>query len=914
MKQNGSIITLETDYLIYSFDTNGIVTKFADKRTGINYVQVDSAFAFLTKDYNYMSRSDSDVGNKIFPLNVSAVGGLINVEFYEPKVIFTILPQEFAGNIRLTVINVSPEKAAYKYFVFGGCKTNAAEDDFTASAISLNMKCITVDYPGRGRNIGIAICGELQGPYLSGAIIAAPKDLLPDKINEAMSHISVDDFPLSSAGGANALSYPGVRSDYYITGQNTLPANFDKWLDELESKGIKQVNFHQGGYYRQSDFVYNPELFPNGAVDFKQKVSEPMIARDFIPCFHTYCGLVGTSSRFVTPVPHPDLDAQNIYVLESDIDGETDVIPVNENVSDIPLKPDIILCNTLYIVIEQEIIEFHAVGGNKFLNCSRGAFKTTPALHKKGSEVKHLSGECGMFQPIVGSGLFYEQALETAKAYNEGGYRAIYLDAADFSEFIRTGIYSKKHKNYGWYYIVLFVREILRHTKIPPILELSTMNPNLWYSRSRKDAWDHPTAAFQHFVDLHKQYWEKVPILAPQLGWYHLYPIGSYGKIDVQPNWSTKIMYWDDMEHFGTTYLIYDSCNACLRLSKEEAEKFPVYIKYEQRMAEFTGIRDSGYFSDTVKQTAKKSKQKYKLINDNGIYGLRSFARLNVFPRFLTDGDNYVTVTNPFTLQKPFIRIEARHTCLFYDNPQGITVANFDKEKEVREEITIKFNEPLDLRGKEGLGMWVFGNGGNGYLNIQLESGFSESFVYQGCGNHVIFLNFTDWKYFTLCEHNNGDYPELFHIIANTLEKASDKDYHWFLYKNWREMISYKLISNIKITPVGETSGVKISDIRALPLDASPVKNPGVIINGKTLTFNCELKPGEYIEYTPDSSEAAIYDVYGNKTVCGTWGELAELPEGESVVSLAGGGEGYMRLISHFIVEGKTLFNEGEIM
>ena len=71
-----------------------------------------------------------------------------------------------------------------------------------------------------------------------------------------------------------------------------------------------------------------------------------------------------------------------------------------------------------------------------------------------------------------------------AKAYNEGGYSSIYLDALD-------GI--SKHcddPSEVQYYMAAFVCEVLKYCKKEPLLEASCHYPILWTSRGRIGAWD----------------------------------------------------------------------------------------------------------------------------------------------------------------------------------------------------------------------------------------------------------------------------------------------------------------------------------------------------------------------------------------------------------------------------------------
>ena len=899
MTTENGIITLETDTLLYRFGKSGAVTHFADKKTGRNYVRPGSLFAYIADATFY----GTEGGRIIPPGSVTAENGLIKVRFADPAVEFCLLPQEFPGNIRFTLVDVRPADAHFGVFVFAAAETEAVGDEFAASALSLHVNCISRDYPGCGSKLGLLVHGELPGSGRAGALLAASRDELPRKTREAASHLARDEFVVSEAGGVDASVFPGASADYIISGDQNVPQDVGAWLDGFLEKGVKQISFHQGGLYRHADFVYRPEAFPGGTAEFRRRVADPMRERGMIPCLHSYTSMVDVGSKFVTPVPSPDLDAMGFYTLAADLDEKADVVPVAEETADIPLLHTMALCNTLYLNIEGEIIAFEGVenrdSGGVFLSCRRGALGTKAAPHPKGAQVKHLSGAFGMFLSVPGSTLFYELALETAKAYNEGGYRAIYLDGLDF---ICTGMNShnlhttkaKKpaYKKPVWYYETLFVREILNNVKETPIFEYSAMNQNLWFSRTRYQAWDYSVTAYQHFIKKHMEENQKLYDLVPELGWFHLCPPAEgWSKY---PNWAVTHLYDDDIDHLGGLAVVYNAGLAFVPLADSKTENFPVYARQEKKLQKYRRLRDAKYFDAALLKSARQPGVKFRLVEtagDDGGCGLQRFERLFAFPNFLAEGENAVWLDNPLGAVRPFIRLEARHTGAPYESGGALTLACFDRDKEIEPKTVIDFETPLDLGGREALGVWIKGCG-RGYLRLSLESGFSESYVYKGVGYHIVHLDFTGWRYFTLCEPNNGDYPQL--VPPE-------------MYRSFREIVDYSKISQVTITLHDGADGVCLSDMRALPVLADPVVNPGAKFNGGSVRFRCALQPGSYLEYAPGDEQAVIYDMYGNGVFCEVEGEVPELPCGRGSVRLLGEAEGSRRLSGHFVVYGETL-------
>ena len=101
---------------------------------------------------------------------------------------------------------------------------------------------------------------------------------------------------------------------------------------------------------------------------------------------HTLTGCIGTIDAWVTPVPDRRLDADAAYTLAEDMDEKADAILTAEK----PQDHDIIWSyagggNALRI--GAEIIQYAALSQAApfgFLKCTRGAFGTRRARHRKG--------------------------------------------------------------------------------------------------------------------------------------------------------------------------------------------------------------------------------------------------------------------------------------------------------------------------------------------------------------------------------------------------------------------------------------------------------------------------------------------------------------------------------------------------
>ena len=154
-----------------------------------------------------------------------------------------------------------------------------------------------------------------------------------------------------------------------------------------------------------------------------------------------------------------------------------------------------------------------------------------------------------------------------------------------------------------------------------------------------------------------------------------------------------------------------------------------------------------------------------------------------------------------------------------------------------------KFSPELNLKGKEALGVWVFGDGNGEILNFRLES--PEHLAYGAIADHYVTIDFKGWRYFSLIEtestrHSNYEWPE------------GAAQYHVF-----RENIDFSVVESVSIwfngIPAGKSVNCLVSRVKALPMVSGTVKNPAVSVNGKKVVFPVEMSSGSYIEAYSES-------------------------------------------------------------
>ncbi len=900
-------MTLETNSLRLSIDASGRTIEFTDLATGVNWAEPDSYFAYLLPGYRGDLKQPDLAGSRILPARVLFAAPCLTIEFEQPAVSFTLLAEQRATDIRFTVITSPANDVDFGRFVFAGCilRDRDGKGPFSGTVVPLHMKCNLLELPGHGTHLGAIGYAKLSVQGIGAALVGVPYNDMGQAIKDAMAHLTLDDVLMSPYGGAFGKDAPGVMDDYII--DSAYPEEVNRWLDPIEKANIKLVSFHQGRLYRQGDYRFVPSLFPDDVFDFKRKVSDELHKRGIRSGFHIYSAMLNEESEFVTPVPHPDLAVIGTYTLARDLDELSDTIHLVEDTASIPLEqPSAQIEAPPYhkcLVIGNEVVEFKQKGGNgQLTGCIRGQFKTKVASHKAGTPVKHLKRVYEQFHARPGSMLFYEVAYRTALAYNRGDFDSIYFDGFEAISFC-----CEDHEDtagLGWYYMGLFIREVLRYCERTPLIEYSSIPPTLWLARSRMGAWDVPSSGFKHFIDMHCQFNEQIAhrrLFVSQLGWFNLYP--PLRGLDFYPNWCKKILYLDDVDYLCSKSIAYQSHMSWQSVNPASLDKFPVMGRYLDHAAWYSRVRERVHFPQSLLDKIKPAKSAYRLVEKDGTYGFEPFERLCGKPYALQGDGSQTSGFNPFAAQKPMVRLEFQHTAAAYDDTKAITLASYQRDKlavdqPLYHDLTAS---PVDITGCEALGVWVHGNKSGDYLNIQLQGAPPRQGA--GIGDHVIQLDFAGWRYFTLCEHDNGEYEDI-----DFKYREEDRHIATDVHLRQRRPIRFDRIGHVRVLFSGSSEGVYLSDIRALPVLQTPVVNPSVSDGKNTLIFQGSFLPGHYLEYKPEDNSCLLYDIFGHPTPVDCRGEAPLLPEGAFTLTLGGQADGSYRVKTHLIVSGDPQF------
>jgi hypothetical protein len=157
------------------------------------------------------------------------------------------------------------------------------------------------------------------------------------------------------------------------------------------------------------------------------------------------------------------------------------------------------------------------------------------------------------------------------------------------------------------------------------------------------------------------------------------------------------------------------------------------------------------------------------------------------------------------------------------------------------------FEPPLNLKDQPALAVDIEGDSSEAVVAIRLES--PHAIAYGAVADHYIKVDFTGRRSFTLVE----------------TESTRWSDYGWNdgkgLYNVYRETINFGVIESVSVwlqnLPAGRQTKIRLGPIRALPMRSVVVKNPKIIMAGKTIEFPVGLESGSWIEgNSPDDCAA----------------------------------------------------------
>jgi len=884
LSQDGASVTIQNDLVTYVIAKEGaIVTSIASRADGADIInkeapaparamnipsgaQVAPVNAAAETPSPFCYFYTDDITARVTPVSAALEDGKLRIGFADGTTLdFIVAPKP--GYIAFTLDSDIPDRytglvfanAALDYDLGGGGGT------FSGIGYAMTWNVDMTYYPdakskhvmARVLNKTGATDRDVRGSKF--AVIYAPKNQHREIMQAVNRDMADGDIAKSMVGGPFAMDSKANYGDYMIVGKSATK-HVAEWKSIGETYGIDQISFHQGG----GTFIQGSMRFTEqkNTEDFRRNVAEPLKEAGIQSGFHTYAHFISTKDEDLLTDPkwQQQLDVRETFTLKEDVSRSAKTLPTAESTAEVSMKTGFFDANTVYVLVDQEIMKYKQVGASSF-EVERGQCGTKKAPHAAGAEIRHLGGVFGMFSPDLDSELFLQVARWTAQAYNEGGFEMIYLDALD-------GLWMQRPEE-AWYYSAKFTTEIMKHCDIDPIMECSAMTPGFWISRSRMGAWDYPTAGYKEFNRSHVlANLEFVDSYLPTtLGWYHMFPS--------KDNTANRFQYFDDIDHLGSLSVAYDMgmvFNPEPNMGSTEA-----YKRNGRRFADiYSPLRKSGYFSEEAKARVRDNPDREYAVAETSP-GQWAFVEKKYIRAKLYDinvpGRSAIAAENPFEAQKPFIRIEGH---LSSGAAEGTVLLPLDAETDLKGQ-TLNAALEADLSDARALRVNVKGNNSDDAACIRLTS-MSGSLGTPSVSDYLIRLGFEGTREFVLAEPDNGSLGDL------DFPGKTDS-----LYSYYREDFVFERVTEIQVYLSGECEGVRMSDIVAAAHVSNAIQTPTIFFGDTSIAFHTSVGENEFLEYFPGGGTATKYDGEGKaETVAiNIFGEeLPDIPTGEFEVGV----------------------------
>lgn len=807
---------------------------------------------------------------------------------------------------------------------FGGVHCPECGHGLSSVGMALNLHTNSSDLLSTAPSMSAAAFRDfgIEGAAFA-AILCREEELR--RVMQGVTAEFTEDIPWSPKGGAFAADHEDIRHSYLLNFAGITLDTVDAWIEAAQHFGFSQIDFHGGYSFRFGDFEPHPELYPGGRKEFAA-VIDRLHQAGIQAGLHTYAQFLSPESRYVTPIPHPDLGGYPFTLTEA-IDTCTATVPVLESTSHISTKTSFFVRNSVLLMIDQEILKFDAVGENEFVICERGALGTTPAPHAAGACVKHLFSVFGLLAADPNSELYLEIAHNTAEMYNEVGFDMIYLDAIDGSD-IFAGI------DKAWYHAAAFVAEIMRSVKRPPILEMSEMWHHFWYFRSRMGAWDHSFRGHKYHLGEHDRSNLRVrnkTLLPQNYGWWF------YGKPDPEMPIQVRREFIDDYEFWAGNSLKNDwslsfvpgndwslSLLPCgTRVLNDEMQRFAEVIRsYEElRLAGYTPdaaflqSRDSTFLNGRpVPITYRKALISHE--NRSSSITVSAGERMNrlrienrPFPAADRNGPVIFSAQHAAETRLLASKNVQASMQVCEDEPAGLLLNAIQSGDFGYARMEYVYKEKLDISTAPGLSIMVCGDGKGEVLDIQIKG---QKYLQSGTLDRMITVDFVGWKCFRLIESDaqrleenywpfsgGGHYNEPDHAPAYQIAMDTPlSQYEWHpssmdvdIYFNNRERAKLEDVYSVSVwmnnMKDGESYSVTVGEISAFPIQRQPLTDLRIFIDGKSYPIGGQIPVEAYIEY--DNGTWYGYDVDGNLLTDVVYPTLPVIRSGNEIAAEAAG-------------------------
>jgi hypothetical protein len=842
---------IETPLAKLEIDARGRCTALTEKRSGRNLLARTAPLATIKVKENTLRPTSCSYADGQLRLHFGkeAARVVIGCAGKNRYLTFTVLSVDGVGVESLTFLSLTVQPGQFANATSGA----VVGEGWRVCLRELNLQ--TQVSVGGGFPTLQARCSAEYGLVGSKAgLVVATVAQFHAALQEM---VKAEGLPQSSLGGPWALDAEGIRGSYLFA--HPSERDVERWIDLAKRGGFTHLHF-DGWYKSLGHYEPNPRLFPSGLEGMKSMVRK-VHAAGLKAGMHTLTGCIQPSDPWVTPVPDKRLAADATYTLAADMDERSVAILTTEK----PKAHDVIWSYAgtgNAIRMGDEIIQYAAISSTPpygFLKCTRGAFGTKPAVHRKGDQVDHLRQVYLAFYPDERSTLVDEVADAIARVYNECEFDQIYMDGSEGMGSIHA--------------IQTMRNAIYKRLKRPAVVEASCWDHWSWYYHSRIGAWDHPKWGLKPFTDLHCASianYRQGALLQAQLGWWVVLGPSPHSRAETP----------DEMEYFCAKTLAFDAPSSTQGIGALTSPANARMQEYLTMAGWYERLRLANYFPESVKEQLRQPGKDFHLVrDDDGQWQLLPTEYLAHKVTGLDSNTAAWTIHNRFSEQRMQLRLEALYSVLPYDSSDAVLLAddaNADQftvrrtahgvtqalsrstEQVKAGEASLRFTaksqresrkgawahmglpfEPyLSIKQCDALGVWIHGDGKGEVLNLQLTT--PREYM-RANSEHYVTIDFTGWRYFE--------------IPLRERDAGKHRDYEWpysdmggiyMIPVNRNHIGALNLYLNN--LPPNDSATVYLGPIKALRTRRVQLGNPTIELNGQKLMLPTTLESGDYVE------------------------------------------------------------------
>ena len=428
------------------------------------------------------------------------------------------------------------------------------------------------------------------------AILGCPRDQFPKEIEEVEKLLALP-------GGIGMKSNDDNRRSYLmVSGINA--QNADRLIQRAKDGGFGSILMVMGTWADYGRKYAVPEKnFPGGLPQLKAVVDK-IHAAGMKAGAHMFSTKVPKRSMYTSPKPDPRLYKDIFVALAQPLDEKSDRIVTQAPPDGWPRLP-----GTRDIQVDDEIIEYtepSLADPPGFTGCKRGAYGTTPAVHKTGSTLGHVVTDesYGIFIIDQKTDLLDEVAQNIARTYDGAGFDWIYFDGAE------------DVPPPTWYTVSNGQLAVIKRVqRKPTIVQVAASGPFGWHFITRAGQRDYFWLSMDSKDEVDDAVSRSAPgakaaLLAAEIGWF---PFSAPSPS--RPGRRGAGTQIDEVEYLYTKALAADAA-VSMQARPETFEAHPHSGPILAIMRQLEELRVKNYFSEDVKKEVLTPHQDFMLVAD----------------------------------------------------------------------------------------------------------------------------------------------------------------------------------------------------------------------------------------------------------------------------------------------------------